>query len=102
MIHLYHCSDLLLSIVTESDFLDYGLVLRKFERSCEHKHVFHPACHKPGTCQFFFFWKLITIEVQKGATRISITQLLCRIEIADQEERLQLLQGKAGNDSVFV
>ena len=40
--------------------------------------------------------------MQKGATRISITQLLCFIEIADQEERLQLLQGEAGKDSVFV
>ena len=60
---------------TFSDLLDHGLVLRKFERSCEHTHVFHPTYHKPGTCQFFFSCKLIMIEVrmQKGATRISIT-----------------------------
>ena len=31
MIHPYNCSDLLVSIVTESDFLDHGLILRKFE-----------------------------------------------------------------------
>ena len=40
--------------------------------------------------------------MQKRATRISITQLLCCIEIADQEEQLQILQGEAGKDSVFV
>ena len=33
--------------------------------------------------------------MQKEATRISITQLLCCIEIADQVERLQLLPGEA-------
>ena len=53
MIHSYDCSDLLVSIVTESDFLDHGLVLRKFERTCKHKHVFHSAYHKPRTCLFF-------------------------------------------------
>ena len=35
-------------------------------------------------------------------TRISITQLLCCIEIADQEERSQLPPGEAGKDSKFV
>ena len=41
--------------------------------------------------------------MQKGATRTSITQLKLRcIEIADHEERLQLLQGEAGKDSIFV
>ena len=90
MIHSYNSSDLLVSIVTESDFLDHGLILRKFELA-------KIIC-------VFFFWKLITIEVrmQKGATRISITQLLCCIKIADQEERLQLLQEEAGKDSVLV
>ena len=36
--------------------------------------------------------------MQNEATRISITQLLSCIEIADQEERLQLLPGEAGKD----
>ena len=65
MIHSYNCSDLLVSIVTESNSLDYGLVLRKFERSCEHKHVFHPAYHKPRTCQncFCFF---LEIDYDRG------------------------------------
>ena len=103
MIHSYNCSDLLVSIVTESDFLDHGLVLRKFERTCKHKHVFHSAYRKPRTC-LFFSWKLIMIELrmQKGAKRTSITQLLRCIEIADHEERLQLLQREAGKDSIFV
>ena len=80
MIHSYNCSDLLVSIVTESDYLDHGLVLRKFERSCEHKHMFHPAYPKPGTYQnCFSCWKLIMMEVrmQKEATRISISQVTC-------------------------
>ena len=40
--------------------------------------------------------------MQKEATRISITQWLYCIEIADQEERLQLPPGEAGKDSIFV
>ena len=40
--------------------------------------------------------------MQKEATRISITQVFCCIEIADQEERLQLLSGEAGKDSILV
>ena len=40
--------------------------------------------------------------MQKETTRISITQLLCCIEIADQEEQLQLPPGEAGKDSIIV
>ena len=51
---------------TCSDLLDHGLVLRKFERSCEHKHVFHPSYHKPGTCQNYSFF-LLEVDYDRGA-----------------------------------
>ena len=50
MIHSYNCSDLLVSIVTESVSLDHRLVLRRLARICERKRVFHPGYHKPRTC----------------------------------------------------
>ena len=81
--------------------------------------MFHPAYHKPGTCQKLFSWKLIVIEIrmQKAATRILITevllssssllilmapQVLCCIEIADQGKRLPLLPGQAGENYLRI
>ena len=58
MIYSYNCSDLLLSIVTESVSLDHRLVLRRLARICERKCEFHPAYHKPRTCQNFFFQEI--------------------------------------------
>ena len=55
MIHSCNCSDLLVSIVIESVSLDHRLVLRRLARICERERVFHPAYHKPRTCQNFFF-----------------------------------------------
>ena len=50
MIHSYNCSDLPVSIATESVSLDHRLVLRRLARICERKRVFHPGYHKPRTC----------------------------------------------------
>lgn len=96
IIHSYNCSDLLVYyafIVPESACLDpVPVFIREFDRSCEHKHVFHPAYHKPGTCQS----RKRRLESQL------MTQVLCCIEIADQEERLPLLPGEADKNLIFL
>lgn len=38
---------------------DQRLALKNLDRSCEHKHVFHPAYHKPETCQNCFLFLAI-------------------------------------------
>lgn len=82
--------------------LDQVVVVQgKFDRSCEHKHVFHPAYHQPGTFQKWVFLEIEYNRNTNGRKQLLKSRLInCSVvlKVAGQEESLQLVTGQAGKN----